>query len=106
MPKIVAVGEEDSIRGFLAAGVELRPVGEGADLESILLEAGRDPDVALILVTEPAASRAPEAIKGFRARPATMLMVVPTHLGSGHMTLNEIKRMIETSIGVDLVGGS
>jgi len=103
MYKVVAVGEKDLILAFRGAGAELEPVTSGAELEEVLRKLSKDSSVALVFVTESIASKGMEAIRDFRLRGGSTLLVIPSHEGSEHLSLLEMKRYIERAVGVDII---
>lgn len=104
MSKAVAIGERGLILGFKGVGVEVVPV-EGAEaFKRALLHAARDPEIALVLVTESVAALDPEALKEFRALSQAILTTIPTHRGSTNFSFQEMRSAVERSIGVDMLG--
>jgi len=102
--RVVAIGERDQVRGFRSAGVDTVPVKKPDDAARALQESIRDPAVALILLTESLANQMGPALKQARARSAAAILIVPSHRGSHHTSLMEMKALIEQSIGVDMIG--
>jgi V/A-type H+/Na+-transporting ATPase subunit F len=104
MPKGVALGQRHHILGFKGVGFEIVAVDDSAGLERELVLLARDPEVALVLLTEDMAVEAPEAVENFRSKSRAVLTVIPTHEGSRHMSFQEIRRSVEKSLGVDILG--
>ncbi len=104
MPKAVAVGEKHLILGFKGVGFEIVPVDDSEKLLHELNVLSRDPEVALVLVTESLAEEAPRVIEEFRGRSAAVLTVIPTHEGSKHLSFQEIRKSVERSMGIDILG--
>ncbi|MGI6460247.1 MAG: V-type ATP synthase subunit F [Candidatus Hydrogenedentales bacterium] len=104
MSKAVVVGEESLVLGFKGAGFEIVDVPDGEMLLTELNQLARDPDVALVLVTESVAEQAPGALQQFREVSQAILTTIPTHLGSKHLGFKDMRRLVERSIGVDLLG--
>jgi V/A-type H+/Na+-transporting ATPase subunit F len=104
MPKGVALGQRHHILGFKGVGFEIHAVEDSAGLERELERLIRDPDVALVLVTEDMAVEASAAVENFRARAGAILTVIPTHEGSRHVSFQEIRKSVERSLGVDILG--
>ena len=104
MPKGVALGQQHHILGFKGVGFEIVAVENSAELEHQLVILARDPEVALVLLTEDMAVEAPEALDNFRLRSSAVLTVIPTHEGSRHVSFQEIRRSVERSLGVDILG--
>ncbi len=102
--KIVAVGEKELLIGFRGVGVALIPVQSAADVEPILRRLSLDPEVALILMTESLAQARLEAISRFREKSLIVLLVIPSHQGSSHIGMAEMRRSIERAVGMNLLG--
>lgn len=104
MVRAVAVGERHLILGFKGVGFEIVGCSDGTSLHAELGKLSRDADVALVLVTESMAKEAPEAIDLFRERSQGILTIIPTHEGSQHYSFQIMKKAVERSIGVDILG--
>ena len=104
MIKAVAVGEKRFILGFKGVGFEIAVCNDGNELRLALGNLARDGEVALLLVTESLATEAPDALSAFRERSGAILTVIPTHEGSRYTSFQAMKRAIELSIGVDILG--
>ena len=104
MPKGVALGQRHHILGFKGVGFEIVAIEDGVGLERELVLLMRDPEVALVLLTEDMAIEAPEAVENFRSRASAILTVIPTHEGSRHLSFQEIRKSVEKSLGVDILG--
>jgi vacuolar-type H+-ATPase subunit F/Vma7 len=104
MTKAVAVGEKRFILGFKGAGFEVADCNDEHELRAALGALARDTDVALVLVTESLAIEAPDALVTFRDRSPAILTVIPTHEGSKHTSFQAMKKAVELSIGVDILG--
>ncbi len=104
MFRAVAVGERHLILGFKGVGFEIVGCIDGNGLQTELGRLSREADVALVLVTESMAREAPDAIEQFRERSRAMLSIIPTHEGSEHYNFQIMKKMVERSIGVDILG--
>lgn len=104
MLRAVAVGEKQYILGFKGAGFEIVECNDAESLRRELGALSRETDIALALVTESIAEEAPDAIDAFRERSSGVLTIVPTHEGSKHTSFNRMKKAVELSIGVDILG--
>lgn len=104
MPRAVIIGERSLIMGFKGAGFEIAPVQDAEGFHRELMTRSRDPDVALILVTESMAAEAAHVIEDARANRGAIVCIIPTHEGSKHISYQLMKKSIERSIGVDILG--
>ena len=104
MLRAVAVGEKRYILGFKGAGFEIVECNDAEALRRELGALSRETDVAIALVTESIALEAPDAIDAFCERSSAILTIVPTHEGSKHTSFDRMKKAVERSIGVDILG--
>jgi len=104
MSRAVVVGEKPLILGFKGVGFEVIHADDGEKLAHELAQLARAPEVSVVLVTESVAAEAPEALHHFRENSKAVLTTIPTHRGSDHLAFDEMKRAIEYSIGVDMLG--
>ena len=104
MFRAVAVGERNLILGFKGARFEIAGCVDGYSLHAELGRLSRETDVALVLVTESMAAEAPEAVDQFRERSQAILTIIPTHEGSTHYSYEWMRKAVERSIGVDILG--
>jgi V/A-type H+/Na+-transporting ATPase subunit F len=104
MSKAVAVGEKHLILGFKGVGFEIVPIDDSSKLMHELNTLSRDPEVALVLITESMARDDPKAIEEFRGRSTAIATIIPTHEGSQHFSFQEMRKSVERSLGIDLLG--
>jgi V/A-type H+-transporting ATPase subunit F len=104
MSKAVAVGEKHLILGFKGVGFEIVPIEDSGKLMHALSTLSRDPEAGLVLVTESMARDAPKAVEEFRERSSAVLTIIPTHGGSEHVSFQEMRKSVERSLGIDLLG--
>jgi len=104
MSKAIAVGEKHLILGFKAVGFEIIPLEDNSKLMQTLVGISADPGIGLVLVTESIAGENSKAIEEFRQRCHAVLTVIPTHEGSKHISFREMRKSVERSMGVDILG--
>jgi vacuolar-type H+-ATPase subunit F/Vma7 len=104
MSKAVAVGEKHLILGFKGVGFEVVPIDDSAKLMHELNLLSRDPEIGLVLVTESMAKDALKDIDEFRLRSSAILTIIPAHEGSKHLSFQMIRKSVERSLGVDILG--
>ena len=104
MSKAVAVGEKHLILGFKGVGFDIVSVEDSEKLMHELNTLSRDPGTGLVLVTESMAKEAPKAVEEFRGRSSAVLTIIPTHEGSMHISFQEMRKSVERSLGIDLLG--
>lgn len=103
MSKIVAIGERDLIIGFKAVGVELEPVKTPSEVEAVLAKLSQDPSTGLILISETIAEGCLDVISDFRNKSPVVVLIIPSHLPTKHISMLELKREIEKAVGVDML---
>lgn len=106
MSKVVAVGERDLIIGFKAVGVELAPVKSSSEVDAVLKKLSQDASVGLILITETIAEGCLDVISSFRDESPVVVLIVPSHLPSKHISMLEMKRDVEKAVGIDMLSKS
>lgn len=103
MYKIVAVGERDLIVGFKAVGVELAPVKSSSEVGMVLKKLSQDASIGLILITETIAEGCLDVISNFRDESPIVILTIPSHFPTKHISMLEMKRDIEKAVGVDML---
>lgn len=104
MLRAVAVGEKHLILGFKSVGMEVLSATEPDAFHREVMHLARDSDVGLVLVTESMAAQSPQTIQDFRANSSGVLVVIPSHEGSQGFSFEEMRKSVERSIGVDILG--
>lgn len=104
MSKAYVVGDKAQILGFKGIGFEVIHADDTESLTRALGQLIRDNDASIVLVSENLASEGEEVIANFCENSQAILSTIPTHKGSEHLGFASIRRMIEYSIGVDMLG--
>jgi len=105
MSRAIVVGEKTFILGFKGVGFEIEPADDTESVTRVLGALARERDVGLVLLTESVAVENPEAVENFRQLNTTaILTVIPTHKGSERTSFKEMRKAVERSIGVDMLG--
>ncbi|MCX5768909.1 MAG: V-type ATP synthase subunit F [Candidatus Hydrogenedentes bacterium] len=105
MSRAIAVGEKTFILGFKGVGFEIEPADNAEAVGTILGSLSRERNIGLVLLTETMAAENPEAVANFReTNPGAILTVIPTHKGSTRASFQEMRKTVERSIGVDMLG--
>jgi hypothetical protein len=102
--KLVAIGPRKEMLYLRGAGIEFMPLEAGEDLEGPLRRCARDAGVGLTLVSETAAAGKLNMIGEVRRETGAVVLVVPSHKGSSGSTIAHMRRVLEQSVGVDLLG--
>jgi V/A-type H+-transporting ATPase subunit F len=104
MYKAWILGAKHEIMGFRALGFELAPVESVEEASQTLLRLARQNDVAWVLITETLAESAKAACDEFRALTEVPLVCIPNHEGTRGYAFEEVRKTVERSLGVDLLG--
>lgn len=104
--KMYVIGSSQVILPFRAGGAVLYAAEDREGVSRALAEVEAQPRGSLVLITEEAASRAPDDVKEFEERGAHALMVVPTRRSRTGAGLERMRQIIIRSVGVDLIARS
>ncbi len=103
MPKICMIGDRDSVLGFTALGFS---VYEAADAESaavLMHRLARDPENAVIFITETYAAVLGEDIARYKDSPLPAVVTIPGAIGSTGYGMRAIKSAVERAVGADIL---
>ncbi|HPO16977.1 MAG TPA: V-type ATP synthase subunit F [Candidatus Hydrogenedentes bacterium] len=103
MSKAAVIGERSLVLGFKGAGFEIVHADDVRSASRALAALSRRTEIGLVLITEALAAEMPEEMKQFREVSAAILTSIPTHLGSRHLSLAEMRKTIEHAVGVDIL---
>ncbi|RLF11419.1 MAG: V-type ATP synthase subunit F [Thermoprotei archaeon] len=104
--KIVAIGDEDAVAGFKLAGVSEGKVAKTPEeVEAALKEAARDEEVAVVIITEDVASKAPSLLQELYLRPRPAIVEVPSKSGAVEEREDPIRELLRRAIGVEVSVG-
>ena len=104
MSKAYIVGDRSAVIGFKGVGFEIVHAFDATSLTQALGQIIRANDAAIVLVSEDVAAHNPEAMANFREQSQAIMTTIPTHHGSNNSGFEEIRRLVEHSIGVDMLG--
>ncbi|MCL2084180.1 MAG: V-type ATP synthase subunit F [Oscillospiraceae bacterium] len=99
---IAVVGDRDSVMGFRALGLDVRPAetaAEGAEAVRALADGG----CAIIYITERLASELAGDIDKYKDRVMPAVIVIPGKEGSGGLGLAALKSAVERAVGADIM---
>ncbi|MGE5573523.1 MAG: V-type ATP synthase subunit F [Bacteroidota bacterium] len=102
MYRFAAVGEEETVFGFRALGVDVFIVGREDDAASVLQEA-RKGGYAGIFVTEQVAKAVPDVIEGFGGAPLPAVLIILGVGGSLGLASQRMKKIVEKAVGADIL---
>lgn len=104
MSKAYVVGEKSQILGFKGVGFEIVHADDADSLARAMGQLLRNNDAAIVLISETVARENRDAIENFRQNSKAIITTIPDHKGSSHLGFNEMRRLVEYSIGVDMLG--
>lgn len=104
MYKIAVLGDRDSVYGFAALGLEIRPV---QDAEEAAKEFRRlaDGGYAVIYVTEAAAEMLGPEIDRCAGRKLPAVIPIPGISGNTGSGMRNVKAFVEKAVGSDIIFG-
>ena len=101
--KIAVIGDEDTVAGFKLAGVPMgRVANTPSEVEEALREVERDEDVAIVIITEEAASMARQALQEMYLRPRPAIVEVPSKRTLGRPREDPMRGLLKRAIGVEV----
>ena len=104
MHKIAVIGDEGSIMGFRALGVDTFAVASPTEAAEALRSAARG-DFAIIYVTEGVASDIIDIIAEYSHRPLPVVLTIPDSSGKRGAAMEKIRRTVEKALGADILFG-
>ena len=104
MHKIAVIGDEGSIMGFRALGVDAFAVASAAEADEALRSAAHR-DYAIIYVTEGYASEIIDTITEYSHRPLPVVLSIPDSSGKKGAAMEKIRRTVEKALGADILFG-
>lgn len=104
MSKAYVVGDKSQMLGFKGVGFEVLHADDADSLARVLGQLIRGNDASIVLVSESVAAQNPEAMDNFRENATAVISTIPTHEGGVRLGFDAMRRMVERSVGVDLLG--
>ncbi len=103
MSEIGFIGDRDSVWGFRAFGVAVRPAATAEEASLALRELVRA-GCSIIFVTEDVYEACSEEIVRYRELPVPVITVLPGVRGSRGVAAGEIHRAVSAAVGADILG--
>jgi V/A-type H+-transporting ATPase subunit F len=103
--KLAIIGNQDSILGFKALGLDCYPVEKPADALQVVKDLiSNKKGYAAVYLTDDLASKIYDELekikKGINLMP--ILVIIPSHKGSLNMASIKIRKMVEKALGTDI----
>ncbi len=103
MPKICMIGDRDSVLGFMALGFSVCEAPDAETAAATLHRLARDPDNAVIFVTEQYAAQIEADIARYKDAPLPAVVTIPGAGGSSGYGMRAIKSAVERAVGADIL---
>ena len=103
MPKICMIGDRDSVLGFMALGFAVHEAHDAETAAATLHRLARDPDNAVIFITEQYAAALEEEIARYKDAPLPAVVSIPGAAGSSGYGMRAIKSAVERAVGADIL---
>lgn len=100
--KMAAVGERDAVLAFGAMGMAVRPT-EDAQSTAAAVRALAKEGIAVIFITEEAASGIPETIARYQTEPTPAIIPIPGTRGASGLGIKRLRANVEKAIGADIL---
>jgi V/A-type H+-transporting ATPase subunit F len=102
MYKVGVIGDQDSVLGFMALGIDIFPAYGSEEIrETINTLAAQD--YAIIYITEEASLLAKDTIKKYKDRSLPAIIVISGSQGSQGLGMAEIRESAKRAIGADIL---
>lgn len=102
MYKIGVIGDKDSILGFKALGLNVFPVSNAEEAETILDEIAKE-EFAIIYIVEDIAVDMEETIDKYKDDKYPAIIPIPGNRGALGIGMQSVKKSVERAIGADIL---
>lgn len=101
MYKIAVVGDQESILGFSAIGMDMYPAYSEADVKQILPKLMEE-NYAIIYITENVSIKAEQYLEKIKLNKVPAIVTIPSNTGNLHMGEKRVKNMVQKAIGIEI----
>ena len=102
MYKVAVIGDNESICGYAALGLETYPVSSAERGREVLRDMVNS-DFVIIYITEALAALISEEIERYHDRSRPALILIPGISGNTGMGKRNVKRSVERAVGSDIL---
>lgn len=102
MYKIAVLGDNDSIYGFVALGIHIKPVNSKDEAAKALKELV-DEQYAIIYVTESYYIMLESEINQYKTNIIPAIIVIPGVSGNTGVGMSNVKKLVEQAVGSDII---
>ena len=100
MYKIAVLGDRESVMGFKALGLD---VITAETVEEARRAMAKDPDYAIIYLTEQFAAEMPDEVAKYKDRLTPAVILIPGKAGSLGIGMKNITSSVERAVGADIL---
>ena len=101
--KVAVIGDQDSILGFNALGMDVFPA-EKAETAAKLIDELAENGYAVIFITEPLAETVKDKLAFYREKELPAIVPVPSVRGDTGMGMQQVKDSVQKAVGIDILG--
>ncbi len=102
MYKIAVMGDQDSVLGFQALGLEVCPVSNPEEARQALHHMAKE-NYAIIYMTEQLAAQLPGEIARYQDALTPAIILIPGKEGSLGIGMANVKSAVERAVGADIL---
>ncbi len=101
--KIAIVGDRDTVTGFRMVGVRESSIPTTPDeIRKALLDYFRDPQMGLIIITEPLAMEVEDTILELSESPVPVILLIPDRQGTTGAYETVLRELIRRAVGIEI----
>lgn len=102
MYKLAAMGDRNSIYGFVSLGIDIYPVDDSHEAVSTIKKLDEN-GYAVIFITEAMASQIQNEIQKYNDRPLPAIIPIPGISGNTGLGMQQVSSFVERAVGSDIV---
>ena len=101
--KIAVIGDRDTVTGFRLVGVsDCASPDSPSETRELLLDYFRDPNMGLIIITEPLAEQVEDTIVELSQSPVPVILLIPDRNGTIGAYESVLKELIRRAVGIEI----
>ncbi|MHA1905656.1 MAG: V-type ATP synthase subunit F [Candidatus Thorarchaeota archaeon] len=101
--KIAVIGDRDTVTGFRMVGVRESVIPANAnETRKAILDYFRDPQMGLIIITEPLAMEVEDTILELSEAPVPVILLAPDRQGSTGAYETVLRELIRRAVGIEI----
>lgn len=101
MRKIGVIGDNESVMGFSALGIDVYPAVREANIRRLINNLAKD-GYAVIFITEQAASLVGETIEKYNTQPFPAIIPIPGNRGTLGIGSSRVMKNVEKAVGTNI----